>query len=325
MHSLSPSLLRSLLPALLVAATFAATAGCETAVTDVEKTSLPFTLYGYLDPRSDVQVVRVFPIQTLLERVGPVLDADVAYVDLETGLRHEAVDSVIPYPSGEHAHVFNGFFRARYGSTYRIEVGRSDGARSTVEVTVPSEVSIEEEDVFITRNSSSPLPRPHLPLFFRGEPTWIATATAIYDVEIFELFARRQIRISYDYRPEQVEGGWRVAVDLATDYEHILSTIIGEFGPAAEDFQILFLRLRFTVDVVNEGWYPPTGRFDAELLVEPGLMNNVDNGFGFVGSGYRVTHEMKPPDCLLSWAGFDFTFGTCTRADFCTYTGAQCD
>ncbi|HEX7071672.1 MAG TPA: hypothetical protein VF190_12740, partial [Rhodothermales bacterium] len=315
-----PSLLRPLLLALALAL-----AGCADEVTDAEKTTRAFTLYGYLDPKSDVQVVRVFPIQPLLERIGPEIDAEVRYLDLETGAAHPGVDSVVSFPSGEYGHVFNGHFRARYGSTYRVEVTRSDGAESFAEVTVPSEVTVEELPVFITRSVDSPTPRPHLPLFFKGEPTWIATATAIYDVEIYELFARRQVRISYDYRPEQVEGGWQVAVDLTTDFEHILSTFIGEFGPAVEDYQILFIGLRFVVDVVNEGWYPPTGRFDAELLVEPGLMTNVDNGFGFIGSGYRLTHEMKVPECLLSWAGYAFMFGPCTSADWCQYTGARCD
>ena len=59
-------------------------------------------------------------------------------------------------------------------------------------------------------------------------------------------------------------------------------------------------------------------------VAEPGVMTNVENGFGFVGSGYKLTHEMLPPECLLSWAGYAFTFNPCTRADFCTYTGAQC-
>ncbi len=309
---------------LLLLAIALALVGCEDDVADAEKTERPFTLYGYLDPKSDVQPVRVFPIQPLLETVGPAIDAEVSFFDLEMGERYAAIDSVIAFQSGEHAHVFNGRFRARYGSTYRIEARRSDGATSEVEVTVPSEVVVEELPVFITRSADSPTPRPHIPVFFKGEPTWIARATAIYDVELYELIVLRQYRLTYDYRPEQVDGGWVVNVDLAGDFERIRDLLIGEFGPIVEDYQIIYRRLRFEVDVVNEGWYPPTGRFDQELLVEPGVMTNVENGFGFVGSGYKLTHEMLPPECLLSWAGYAFTFNPCTRADFCTYTGAQC-
>lgn len=314
------------LPLILLILTFAlALAACEDGVADAEKTQQPFTLYGYLDPKADVQPVRVFPIQPLLETVGPSIDADVAFLDLESGERHVAVDSIISFPSGEHAHVFNGLFRARFGSTYRIEARRSDGATSSVDVTVPSEVSVEERPVFITRSADSPIPRPHIPLFFKGEPTWIAKATAIYDVELYELIVRKQYRLSYDYRPEQVEGGWVVDVDLTGDFERIRDLLIGEFGPAVEDYQIIYQRLRFEVEVVNEGWYPPTGRFDEELLVEPGVMSNVENGFGFVGSGYRLTHQMQPPECLLSWAGYAYNFNPCTRIDWCTYVGTQCD
>lgn len=302
-------------------------AGCDEEVVDATKTSRPFTLYGYLDPRSDVQVVRVFPIQHMLEQVGPEpLDAQVRFFDLEEEVVYSSRDSVVAYPSGEHGHLYNAHFRPRHGSTYRVEVTRSDGETSAARVTVPSEVAIEEENPFVTLSLEGPTPLPHLPIFVRGEPTWLATVTAIYDVQIVELdHAHRQIRIAYDFHQEQVPGGWRVALNLASDFEYIMDRLSREFGGVVREYAVEFLRLRFQADVVNEGWYPPTGNFDADLLVEPGVMSNVENGFGFIGSGYKVTYQVDPSACLMYWAGFTYPGDPCTREDWCNFAGFRCD
>ncbi len=55
-----------LLPVLFVAFLVLST-GCEEAVDPVLKTDEAFSLYGYLDPSSDIQAVRVFSIDGVLE------------------------------------------------------------------------------------------------------------------------------------------------------------------------------------------------------------------------------------------------------------------
>ena len=40
------------------------------------------------------------------------------------------------------------------------------------------------------------------------------------------------------------------------------------------------------------------------MLVQPGLMSNVDNGFGFVGAGYRIELTWLPDDDVVARSGF---------------------
>ena len=47
-------------------------------------------------------------------------------------------------------------------------------------------------------------------------------------------------------------------------------------------------------EVASEDWRPPNGVFDPELLVEPGTLSNVTNGFGFIGSAYEVRVTWEP-------------------------------
>ena len=57
----------------------------------------------------------------------------------------------------------------------------------------------------------------------------------------------------------------------------------------------------------NAEWDPPGGVFDADVLVQPGTLSNVENGFGFVGAGYRLSSTWIPLDTIIvgdSYFGF---------------------
>ena len=58
------------------------------------------------------------------------------------------------------------------------------------------------------------------------------------------------------------------------------------------------------VHVGDENWISPIGVFDPDFLVEPGTFSNVDNGFGYFGSGYVETIALRPPVALIRRAGF---------------------
>lgn len=60
--------------------------------------------------------------------------------------------------------------------------------------------------------------------------------------------------------------------------------------------------LRFIA--ASADWLPPEGDFDPEVLVQPGTLSNVTNGFGFIGAGYRMQRNWLPADSVVSAAGF---------------------
>ena len=66
--------------------------------------------------------------------------------------------------------------------------------------------------------------------------------------------------------------------------------------------KLLDITLRMVV--VNEAWDPPGGRFDPSVLAQPGVLQNVENGYGFVGAGYHLQKNWLPPDEALEAAGF---------------------
>ena len=59
---------------------------CEESVDPILDNNVPFTLYGYLNPKSDTQSIRVFPIEAEFDtRTERPIDATVTSMNLTTG------------------------------------------------------------------------------------------------------------------------------------------------------------------------------------------------------------------------------------------------
>ena len=276
---------------ILLIGTLVLTTGCEESVNPVLGTERAFTLYGFFNPKADTQAVRIFAIEGRLERTRPEpLDAQVASTDLQMGRQDVWQDSVVQYQSGRFGHVFWSEFRAEFEHRYRLEAVRSDGARTQVEVTVP------------------PLSEPLL-----LAPT-VAPRFVMYPVLWQRAPRVNNIRVRYftncgvytfDYgleTQEQVEGGTVVTVDLGQDARLIFQEVL--FSAECSIQKLRMEEVELIVLVTNAEWIPPTGVYDAELLVEPGTFSNVENGFGFVGAGYPASIRWEPSDSALLAAGF---------------------
>jgi hypothetical protein len=92
-------------------------------------------------------------------------------------------------------------------------------------------------------------------------------------------------------------------ITLSRDFDRVQQRL-QERGIFNQRFGIILIEMRVEMLAVNEAWDPPGGEFDAELLVQPGTMSNVEDGFGFVGAGYELEREYLPPDSVLQDAGF---------------------
>ena len=271
--------------------TVALTTGCEESVNPVLGTDRAFTLYGFFNPQADTQAVRIFAIEGRLELTRPEpLDAKVVSMDLQRSQQQVWQDSVVQYESERYGHVFWSEFRAEFEHQYRLEVVRSDGARAQVEVTVP------------------PLSEPLL------LPPIIAPRFVFYPVLWQQAPRVNNIRARYytncgtytfDYGldgQEQVDGGTVVTVDLSQDARLIFQEVF--FDPSCTIRELRLGEIELIVLVTNVEWVPPTGVYDAELLVEPGTFSNVENGFGFVGAGYPASFRWEPSESALLAAGF---------------------
>lgn len=278
--------------------------GCEEDVDPFVEEGRPFTVWGYLDAAADTQLVRVFTLQQSigLNRAGP-LDATVTTTDLTTGERRVWTDSVIVFSPTNTGHVYWSDFRAQHGHRYRLEVTRSDGATSSTEVLVPPRVTID-----------FPADPTNLKIPVRIEgaaPNLIGLGVKYIGVPAYPVnpyppgtprppaFAY-PVTVSYDGKAEVTEDGWSVVIDMQEDF----ATVQDEFLRNCLPSRVVLQRMEFLVLSANEEWSPPGGVFDPNVLVDPGTLTNVDNGFGFFGAGQSIRVTWVPRLDLMEEAGF---------------------
>jgi hypothetical protein len=144
-------------PATCVAIVVLLTA-CEDDVAAPSGVEQPFSAYGIINPRLNTQALLVSPVEDQLYPLADTIDASVRSIDLATGTQVVWGDSVVENETGQADHVFWAAFRPDFQSRHRIEIVRSDGALSTVEIDVPARIAIEEVETG-TRYSGAPDPR----------------------------------------------------------------------------------------------------------------------------------------------------------------------
>lgn len=286
---------------LLIAAAMMA-AGCTESVDTRLRIDYPYSLYGLINPKLDTHAVRVFEIKSEIMLVRPdPIDARVSTTLLQTGERAAWQDSVIQLADGDYRHVFWSMFSPTSGETYRLEVRRSDGEVTSAETTIPPLVELEVLDPDTLR------PREALmPVFIRGRPPNMPRIDVEYVVAGFReeggeaIF--KPVVFNYAQRPGDADGGHLLEVDLIADYSEIFQKFDDDNDVTTDIIDLREIIVR--VHVGDENWASPTGVFDPDFLVEPGTFSNVDNGFGYFGSGYVESISFRPPLVLLRRAGF---------------------
>ncbi len=263
----------------------------------------PYTVYGFLNPKADRQVIRVIPLAGSIPTIGVGADeATVRTTHLGTGEQRVWKDSVVTFSDESTGIVFFSDFTPEHEASYALEVIRADGASSRVEVTVPRDISI--------RRLSEP--DDLAPSFFLdGELPNLVQAGVKYETYALQpqvpiainpvLFP---VNVSYLDEGDQFPEGWEYVINYARDYVDIQEAF--ENSCFSKRF-ISVLNIRFEFFVGNDEWVPPGGVFDPELLINPNLFSNVDNGFGYFGAGYPVSFDVFPPSSVVQRAGFTFT------------------
>jgi hypothetical protein len=296
--------------------------GCEDDVAGPAGVDEPFSMYGIINPRLKQQTLLVSPIEDLLYPLDSSIDAEVTSTDLTTGNEYAWKDSVVANETGQLDHVFWAEFRPEFGSRHRIEVVRSDGEVTSVVAEVPATVTIEEEDSGTRFHEVTTY----------GEAIRLIRVDVLYGVRGYiigqdSLGPYSTYTFSRTGEQEKVEGGWRVTVNLNTDYEPMRSLYFLDHGwilsnPACAGLGLFDLTISLTIG--SEDWNPPGGTFDPNVLVQPGTLTNVENGFGFVAGGYNEEHALYPSTVTLDETGFfDFIDGRTPEVRGCgQYVGS---
>ena len=283
-------------------------AGCETAVEPFTGTAPPYTLWGVMNSAADTQKVRVFSIEGEpgISRPGEP-DATVLSVDLATGDRTAWTHREVAFDSGGVGHIFWAPFRAQPGSAYRLEVVRSDGETSSAQVTVPFPVEVE-----LTTDSV----RIDIPVRIVGNAPNLLGVEVRYEAsnlpprnswppeKVIHPIVFLPVGVPYTDALTKTSDGWHFNILMQRDYELVRqeferNCLVTEGAP-----DIVLRRVELRLVAADSAWSPPGGTFDPEILVEPGAMSNVENGFGFLGAGQVVRVRWTPPREVREMLGY---------------------
>lgn len=293
--------------ALCLLAISCALVACESAVNPIIGSDLPFTMWGFMNSGADTQYVRVFPISgKLLIGQDDEIDAQVFSFDLTTGEKREWMYKKVLFDSTSAGHLFWSPFRAEYEHSYRVEVVRSDGETSRVEVTVPPEV-----DVAINVDEVHTI----FPLTLEGAVPNIIGAKVTYhtinvppaprmDSDKIHPPVLHPVTISYDEKLQRDRHGWSILIDLVRDEETVRTEFRNNCLITPSVPNIWLQSMEFTAVLADSSWNPPGGAFDPDQLVVPGTMSNVENGYGFMGAGEGVRILWAPSIEARQRAGY---------------------
>ncbi|MCY4225046.1 MAG: hypothetical protein OXF06_09440 [Bacteroidetes bacterium] len=262
----------------------------------------PYSLYGIINPKADTHAVRVFEITNNITVIRPdPLDATVMTTQLSNAKTLTWRDSVIQLENGNYRHVFWSVFQASVAETYHLTVKRSDGAQSEAMTTVPPPIALDvlEPDTLRLRQAI-------MPLKVMGTPPALPRIDVEYTLVGYDEAGANPVfkSVTFNYAGLEIPDtdGSLLNIDLREDYLKIYDVFDedSQVSPNIIDLREILV----TVHVGDHQWVSPVGFFDENFLVEPGSFSNVENGFGFFGSGYSESISFRPPRILIQRAGF---------------------
>lgn len=271
-------------------------AGCEEHPNPLVGEERPFTVYGYLDPLSSRQAIRVLPLLDTITSASESIDAQVTSINLTTGEERQWKDSLVTYEDGGTGHVFVSHFTPEFGHAYRLEIMRSDGVGSFVQVTVPPQVTMTGRQGVAPVLFHYTLQASEKPNIVQADVQYVAAALQPLDNPIFY-----PVDVSYRTKEELVGEGWEITIDMQDDYQVIEEA----FDRVCLTTEYIRMRsMAFVVFIGDDAWVPPGGVFDEDVLVQPGLFSNVENGYGFFGAGYTLDANPRPSSQARLAAGY---------------------
>ena len=274
---------------------------CDESIPKPDALEETYTLWGAFDPGSDQQFVRVVPItDTVSMGSRDPLGVDVRSLDLATGAETIWRDSVVTYRGGAIGHVFTADLRPRFESRHVFRVISPDDNEVTALVPMPPLVEPILQTVRLTAADAA------YPIFWPGAPQ-INNPTLTYFFEDGNCNLD-SLRVPFPGASDPAEFGWQMMLRLDEDSEESLFRI---------SLPTALLRLTVRAEVASEGWrLPLAAATDPELLIQPEVLTNVENGFGFVGSAYTVETSWEPTSDELQRTPFEFrNFGeVCSRS-----------
>lgn len=295
---------------------------CDTTVDLPEEPARAFTMWGALNPRQDTQTVKVFPLGAGLDDVSAEeLPATVTSTNLETGRVRTWRDSLVREKAGDRAHVYWAPFSPKYGHSFRIEATSEQQGSASATAAVPPRIDLEVVSILpsggigrikVRVPPSAPEILPRARLYYTvkigDERPYADDPIETEDVIVTQVLSAPI---------QQRQDGWLIETRLHTDAREIdnrVNVIRDTLGIPLSDgpgcCKLDLIDLTVEVQIVDRTWSFPDNSLDRTSVTQPGVLSNVENGFGLVGAGYDQWVEVEVPEELGEEAGF--------RRSFCT-------
>jgi hypothetical protein len=273
-----------------------ATACDDTFVDPFENEEHFYTVWGYLDETkayvpNAMQVLRVIPVTRTAEWItSPFdsqaeIDAFVTTTNLETGQTVVWNHELEQLENGLYGHIFKASFFINKGYTYRLDIKRNDGTIASAVTTIPFIPSVQPTlfDPVVDPETGNVTQEAYVDQLYSP---W--EMTVIYHNGDPSCFNSTAIEVPYGRVGEPADNGWRFTINLSEDVRSIEENL--------ESINVCAMGMK--IKMLDDQWTPPEGVFDPEVLAQPGVLSNVENGYGFFGSIGLYQQDWTVTDAL---------------------------
>ncbi|NNE68840.1 MAG: DUF4249 family protein [Rhodothermales bacterium] len=294
-------------------------AGCsDTTLDPFDNDARYFTVYGFLDQLETHHQVRVIPVTRSPELIlAPTedhrIDAKVFSTDLTTGQLREWDHDFQRLDDGTYGHVFRSRFLVAPGRRYRLEVIRADGKMAWAETQVPvlpDAALYQKGDIIYSADSTDVRQEIVIP---KIPSPWDINAIYLLNNQNNGSLPGGGALQSFFFVPygragsRTDDGGWRVTLDLAGDSEGIRQ-IVSDYRAEGvyDDTPETVVSIGVQVRILDSEWDPPEGVFDPEVLAQPDVIGNVQQGYGHWGSVGVYREEWPVGRALAKSLGYEW-------------------
>ena len=260
---------------------------CDTSFDPFEASDLHYSVFGYLDASAETQFIRVSPLRDSIALANEPIDAEVLLENLATGQTIVMRDSILLFNEGRVAINYWTTELLDFEATYTLTVTRSDGAQSRTTVTLPGDFPMPTLTV--------PLPAPGVDPLSLLQGIRADSVERLADMKVLYRIALP----GAESEPFLHTESYLATVSPTADGGFLAG--FNAYDDLIERFDNCPIVLESTAFVALAGpdW-PDVAEVDIETLARPDVINNIENGVGYVGT---ITSKTIPWPELTGFLG----------------------
>lgn len=243
-----------------------------------ENSTVPLSIYGYLDASADTQWVRVTPIRKLINQPSVKPEMQVTLEHLETGNITVMNDSLFLFNDGFHILNSWSLKTIEPGQTYRIKAVRPDGAASQAQITLPGDFPAPtlldrdgcraEMRIEGLENLADVQSQWHVRILYLDQSNRL-----IFETERFYFIPHRK-------KAERVaDGAYTVQIDTREELTQIRNQLL---VPPGTSVVIQALSRQLYVASGGPEWNEEITSLSDIAFARFDLLSNVENGLGYI-------------------------------------------